>query len=415
MTESDKLLTPEYLDWHAKLSGLPSVLTDKIQPCFSASGQASDFKPITFKVKPDSELIIKSVLEHFPYLKFRNSFRGIDNYNFTSSQPWSSPCPICNGKHGNYGLHGSWYCENGNQFPYDPELAKLYSQDKLEYCLTCNTSKVQGAQHQLHNTSWYKDVKKLEDIVDRNQKKRTLCQLNGIYLLEVCASSDADEIVKFRSLWWEKGIFHPKAKWEEEKLPYTLVKSVSLEEYELHADKFNVHGCWDWKENKVIVYEWPSKPHETFIGEITVEIINHFNAVCGAPAHISSMGAELNEPWPNVVIEVAYSESQTDVLSKVQDFWLKNNSRVHDVIVVKIDYIALGKTPTRMQFEFGTHDQAGNPLNILPGTCVININLDCFYHNIFPRISIPRNQVPDPIQLDFLLLRNYFLRAFEKR
>ncbi|RGB22998.1 hypothetical protein C1646_775166 [Rhizophagus diaphanus] len=26
------------------------------------------------------------------------------------------------------------------EFPYDPELAKLYSQDKLEYCLTCNTS-----------------------------------------------------------------------------------------------------------------------------------------------------------------------------------------------------------------------------------------------------------------------------------
>ena len=102
--------------------------------------QASDFKPITFEVKPDSELIIKSVLEHFTYLKFRNSFRGIDNYDFTSPQPWSSPCPICDGKHGNYGLHGSWYCENGNQFPYDPELAKFYSQDKLEYCLTCNTS-----------------------------------------------------------------------------------------------------------------------------------------------------------------------------------------------------------------------------------------------------------------------------------
>ncbi|RGB31548.1 hypothetical protein C1646_708686 [Rhizophagus diaphanus] len=168
MSKSDKILTSEYLEWHAKLSGLPSVLTNKIRsnlykrykketgnepwqlseavisisekPCFSASGQASDFKPITFEARPNPELIIKSVLEHFPYLKFRNSFRGIDNYNFASPQPWSSPCPICDGKHGNYGLHGSWYCENGNQFPYDPELAKLYSQDKLEYCLTCNTS-----------------------------------------------------------------------------------------------------------------------------------------------------------------------------------------------------------------------------------------------------------------------------------
>ena len=165
MTESDKILTAEYLDWHTKLIGLPSILTDKIrsklykrykkqtgnepwqlseavsaEPCFSASGQASDFKPITFKAKPDQELIIKSVLEHFTYLKFGNSFRGIDNYDFTSPQPWSSPCPICDGIHRNYGLHGSWYCENGNQFPYDPELAKLLFQDKLEYCLTCNTS-----------------------------------------------------------------------------------------------------------------------------------------------------------------------------------------------------------------------------------------------------------------------------------
>src|SRR6266542_108419 len=147
MIKSDKVLTPECLDWHAKLSGLPSVLTDKIhtnlykrykketgnepwqsvisiseKPCFSASGQTSDFKPITFEVKPDPELIIKSVLEHFPYLKFRNSFRGIDNYNFASPQPWSSPCPICDGKHGNYGLHGEWY------------------KNETEYCLTYFTS-----------------------------------------------------------------------------------------------------------------------------------------------------------------------------------------------------------------------------------------------------------------------------------
>ena len=31
MSKSDKILTPEYLDWHAKLTGLPSVLTDKIR------------------------------------------------------------------------------------------------------------------------------------------------------------------------------------------------------------------------------------------------------------------------------------------------------------------------------------------------------------------------------------------------
>src|SRR4051794_31424952 len=104
MTKSDKVLTPKYLNWHAKLSGLPSVLTNKIHSnlykrykketgnepwqlsviSISEKPQASDFKPITFKAKPDSELIIKSVLEHFTYLKFQNSFREIDNYNFVA-------------------------------------------------------------------------------------------------------------------------------------------------------------------------------------------------------------------------------------------------------------------------------------------------------------------------------------------
>ncbi|CAG8831876.1 11790_t:CDS:2, partial [Gigaspora margarita] len=43
---------------------------------------------------------------------------------------------------------------------------------------------VQGAQHRLHNTGWYKDVKKLEDIVNRDRLKRCMCQDNGIFLLE---------------------------------------------------------------------------------------------------------------------------------------------------------------------------------------------------------------------------------------
>ena len=145
MSKTDKILTSKYLDWHAKLTGLPSVLTDRIQSSLykkykketghepwqlseagllinskpenkvsylSFSEQCEEKGPITFEARLDPELIIKSVLEHLTYLKFRNSFRGIDNYNFASPQPWSSPCPICDGKHGNYGLHGEWY-KNG--------------------------------------------------------------------------------------------------------------------------------------------------------------------------------------------------------------------------------------------------------------------------------------------------------------
>src|SRR5581483_1100064 len=110
MSKSDKILTPKYLDWHAKLTGLPRVLTDRIWSSLykkykketghepwqlseghllinskpenkvsdlSFSEQCEEKGPITFEARPDPELIIKSILEHFTYLKFRNSFRVI--------------------------------------------------------------------------------------------------------------------------------------------------------------------------------------------------------------------------------------------------------------------------------------------------------------------------------------------------
>ena len=86
MAKSDKTLTPECLD---KLTGLPSVLTYKIRTnlykrykketghepwqlseaviSISEKPQASDSKPITFEAKPDSELIIKSVVRAFQH------------------------------------------------------------------------------------------------------------------------------------------------------------------------------------------------------------------------------------------------------------------------------------------------------------------------------------------------------------
>jgi hypothetical protein len=128
MTEFVKIPTANYLNWHAKLTGLPSILTDKIHSKLykrykketenepwqlsevhelEVINSKSEKGPITFEAKPDPELIIKSALKHFTYLKFQNSFRGIDNYNFALTQLWVSPCSICNGKHRNNGLHGS--------------------------------------------------------------------------------------------------------------------------------------------------------------------------------------------------------------------------------------------------------------------------------------------------------------------
>ena len=57
---------------------------------------------------------------------------------------------------------------------------------------------VQGAQHWLHNTSWYKDVKKLEDIVNRDRQKKCICQDNGIFLSRF-------GMIKTRKLLFQKG------------------------------------------------------------------------------------------------------------------------------------------------------------------------------------------------------------------
>src|SRR5436305_3982988 len=103
MTESVKILTADYLDWHAKLTGLPNILTDKIHSklykrykketgnepwqlsevhaseaslfinskpenkvsYLSSSEQCEKKEPITFETRPNPELIIKSILEHF--------------------------------------------------------------------------------------------------------------------------------------------------------------------------------------------------------------------------------------------------------------------------------------------------------------------------------------------------------------
>jgi hypothetical protein len=57
----------------------------QLSEAMTSISEKSQTKLITFKAKPDLKLIIKSILKHFTYLKFQNSFKGIDNYNFASS------------------------------------------------------------------------------------------------------------------------------------------------------------------------------------------------------------------------------------------------------------------------------------------------------------------------------------------
>ncbi|CAG8740616.1 24267_t:CDS:2 [Cetraspora pellucida] len=227
------------------------------------------------------------------------------------------------------------------------------------------------------------------------------------------------DFIYFRSLWWIEGNIHPEAKWEEATLPYVLAEGVALDEYEHRADSFNVHGLWEWENFRVLVYELPLKPHEVCIGTIIKYFNRHCSGVDDTDASILNIGATriradnsgkeadasfrpmkqrvpestgsdgMNEPWPNIIVEVAYSESIDHVFEKVKNYWLKDLSRAHDAIVVKVDPVPEGETPSRMQ-----------------------INLDCLYHQLYPGIQVPRDILPDPIELDFSFVRDEIFRAF---
>ncbi|CAG8701733.1 9732_t:CDS:2, partial [Funneliformis mosseae] len=95
----------------------------------------------------------------------------------------------------------------------------------------------------------------------------------------------------YRNLWWEKGEFNEKAKWDEVTIPYVLAKGITLEDYEERVDKFKIHGCWEWSNGKVIIYELLSESHKVCIGLITKEIIKSCINADGTDAEVYSYGS----------------------------------------------------------------------------------------------------------------------------
>jgi hypothetical protein len=75
------------------------------------------------------------------------------------------------------------------------------------------------------------------------------------------------------------------------RLPYKLAVGVTLNEYERRVEEFNVHGCWEWTDGDVIIYELPSEPHEICIGAIAKEINRACRNVERTNAEIYSVGS----------------------------------------------------------------------------------------------------------------------------
>ncbi|CAG8452404.1 18285_t:CDS:2 [Acaulospora morrowiae] len=257
--------------------------------------------------------------------------------------------------------------------------------------------------------------------------------------LDILSSDERmPDYIFYRNLWWNKGELNEKIKWEEITLPYVLAKGIDIEEYEKRTEEFNVHGCWEWSNGEVLIYEFPSKPHEVGIGAITEEIMGACRSVKGTPSQIYSFGATgtrdgnrgkeadasfrpkkpAEEPWPNLVVEVAYTET-LDHVEEALRYWL-SPGRAHDCfnsLWAWHYYVSAGRgtrntPPLVTEFEFGTQDGTGAQLNIVQSQRIINVPLRCLYHDLKPTVQMPQN-LPDPIPLDFFFVQFAITEAFD--
>ncbi|RHZ45864.1 hypothetical protein Glove_645g6 [Diversispora epigaea] len=268
--------------------------------------------------------------------------------------------------------------------------------------------------------------------------------------IKLCIPSvhETYELKKFRYYWWKTGIMHSKAKWEEATLPYELATDISFEAFAEQTDKHNIHSWWEWENGTVRVVEFPSGFHERGVGAITREINDATRNVKGTNADILSLGATTTRshgcakeadasfrpnqkphvnaggsdggtrPWPNIVVEFAYSQSEADLKNKAETYWLQPG-RAHDVIAIKIGRFIPPEIPSVMtawhycinnrtivgalsplMYEFGTIDRQGNQINLQPGQCVISIQIGCLYHGMQSTFVIPSHLLPNAITID---------------
>ncbi|CAG8602095.1 7847_t:CDS:2, partial [Acaulospora morrowiae] len=115
------------------------------------------------------------------------------------------------------------------------------------------------------------------------------------------------DYIFYRNLWWDEGKLSEKAKWEEVTLPYVLAKGIDVEEYERRTEEFNIRGSVsnaDVTGAKILGF-----------GATRTRDINRGKEADASfrpkkPAVTAPNGSDRNEePWPNLVVEVAYTET----------------------------------------------------------------------------------------------------------
>ncbi|CAG8794722.1 10399_t:CDS:1, partial [Gigaspora rosea] len=136
-TKSDKILSPEYLDWYYKLTDLPTTISDKLRsklykiykkktgldPWMKSENlepsqiEKGNYTPQDCVIKiskfpEEKSTIHEAVHKRFPFLRYTNSNAWHrDIFKYTNSE---AKCPVCKEVHTCRGIWGDWSCLGKN-------------------------------------------------------------------------------------------------------------------------------------------------------------------------------------------------------------------------------------------------------------------------------------------------------------
>jgi hypothetical protein len=241
------------------------------------------------------------------------------------------------------------------------------------------------------------------------------------------------------------------------RLPFCIAENVTLKQFHAKCDRNESGGCsrWEFKDGKVWIYELPNAAHDRAAGQVVMGFMmqmgEHFRDIISAASprcdnnankwsyepdgsltvwgcrpgrgHADAADSEGNR-WPNIIVEVAYTESETHVRARAMD-WLETatdpNNGVQQVIVIKIGAdvcadgtrtmrafrYARGATENPVQtIEFGNdgHDNNGATAVDSPGMQLLIPKASVY------RPNDPPADLPDDLVVDLFYVR----RAIEE-
>jgi Uma2 family endonuclease len=243
-------------------------------------------------------------------------------------------------------------------------------------------------------------------------------------------------------------------------LPFCIADNLTLQQFHAKCDDLESDGCfrWEFKDGKAWIYEIPHAAHDRAAGEVIKELslalgqhsrdvasaasprcdnnaanwsyepdgsLTHDQAFPPGPNHHARADAEGNR-WPNIIVEVAFQESEPHVLDKALD-WLETardhpNLGVQQVIVIKIGTALRADSHRTMrawryergatenpvqEIEFGNHGPNRGATEVGLAGMQLHIPVASIYLPNAPPADLPVSLV-----LDLFYIRRKIERAF---